>query len=140
MKKCSRCKVVKSKSKFWKDRSRKDGLRHCCIACLRKDKQEKYEHYRNAWRKSTYGVDDDWYNTKLEKQKGVCAICGKKETMKNSYGVRNLCIDHNHFTGQIRGLLCSNCNRAIGSIKEDIPALKKAIEYLECYNRLAQEV
>lgn len=134
MKKCSRCKLPKPKSEFWKDARQKDGLRCYCKVCAKKS----YPH-RNAWRKSAYGVDDDWYNNKLKVQENVCAICGKKETMKNAYGLRNLCIDHNHFSGQIRGLLCSNCNRGIGSFKEDTQALKKAIEYLEHYSKLAQK-
>ena len=58
----------------------------------------------------------------------VCEICGQKET--NARRDR-LCIDHDHFTGQYRGLLCNRCNRAIGFFKDDIEILKAALLYLE---------
>lgn len=54
-----------------------------------------------------------------------CEICGEKENKKK------LCIDHNHETGELRGILCSKCNSALGLFKDNIENLKKAIEYLE---------
>lgn len=44
-----------------------------------------------------------------------------------------LCVDHNHKTGEIRGLLCGLCNSGIGHFKDKIKLLKKAIKYLENY-------
>lgn len=43
----------------------------------------------------------------------------------------NFCIDHNHQTGEIRGLLCSPCNRAIGQLQDNPNILRKAANYLE---------
>jgi len=63
----------------------------------------------------------------LLKQNNVCAICSNPETSKR---YRSLSVDHDHSTGKIRGLLCSNCNRALGLLKDDILVLKKAIDYL----------
>jgi hypothetical protein len=57
----------------------------------------------------------------------VCKICGKPETAINK---KYLCIDHDHGTLKVRGLLCDNCNKGLGCFKDDIEALKKAIEYL----------
>jgi len=57
-----------------------------------------------------------------EKQKNKCLICDSEE---------KLVIDHNHKTGKIRGLLCSNCNCAIGLLKDDSTILESAITYLE---------
>ena len=66
-----------------------------------------------------------------EQQNGVCAICGKPET-KVQYGkIQPLTVDHNHETGKVRGLLCFNCNIAIGKLKDDIVLLEKAIDYLK---------
>ena len=61
----------------------------------------------------------------LEEQNGGCWICGKQPT-----GKRALDIDHDHKTGKVRGLLCSNHNRAIGLLGDDIRALVKALDYL----------
>jgi hypothetical protein len=64
------------------------------------------------------------YQAMLIKQHGTCAICSKPT------GKRRLDIDHDHDTGKVRGLLCLNCNRAIGLFNEDPHRLVSAIEYL----------
>jgi len=56
-----------------------------------------------------------------------CAICG------NPGGKKRLCVDHDHVTGKIRGILCDNCNVGIGRLKDDIGLLYRAIDYLEEY-------
>lgn len=61
------------------------------------------------------------YNNLLEKQKGRCAIC-LKEIISH--------IDHNHETGEVRGLLCHNCNVGIGKFNDSIELLNNAIVYL----------
>lgn len=61
------------------------------------------------------------YEKMSDLQNGKCAICGEK---------KELHVDHDHETGMIRGLLCGNCNRAIGIMKDDKNLLIKAIEYL----------
>lgn len=58
----------------------------------------------------------------LESQGSVCAICGC---------LPPLCVDHNHVTGVVRGLLCRNCNLALGGFKDNPDSLRKAITYLE---------
>lgn len=73
-----------------------------------------------------YEITFEEYKRLLKKQKGVCAICGKK----NKSG-RAIAIDHNHKTNTVRGLLCHNCNVALGMFEDDIKLLKKAITYLQ---------
>jgi hypothetical protein len=65
-----------------------------------------------------------------KKQGGVCAICEKKETRKYKGKIIRLSIDHNHKTGEIRGLLCHGCNVGIGHFSDSIEFLLKAINYL----------
>ena len=90
-----------------------------CPACLNEIRKLK-----------KYGVDPYWYEKKFEEQHGVCAICKKFETEKFRGKVVRLAVDHNHTTGQLRGLLCAACNRAIGLMKEDPQRLEAAARYL----------
>jgi hypothetical protein len=72
-----------------------------------------------------YGIDVPDYERILEEQGGGCYICGKKPEPK-----RALDIDHDHKTGKVRGLLCSNHNRGLGMLGDDIKSLVKVLEYL----------
>lgn len=64
------------------------------------------------------------YKELYEKQHGVCAICHKPSTIA-------LAVDHDHATGIVRGLLCSNCNMGIGLLGDSIELLYSAIQYIE---------
>jgi hypothetical protein len=75
-----------------------------------------------------YGLTLEAYDRLLQLQDGRCAICGK--TDNGNARCEPLFIDHNHQTGQVRGLLCSRCNHAIGLFHEDLDALGAAIQYL----------
>ena len=69
-------------------------------------------------------------------QGGKCAICREKETRKRRGRIARLSVDHDHSTGDIRGLLCTRCNTAIGLLEDDITLLKNAIDYLNYYDLL----
>lgn len=73
-----------------------------------------------------FGINADQYDAMLKEQNNVCAICSKPELCN-----RLLAVDHNHVTKKVRGLLCTNCNMAIGKFQDSINNLKKAIEYME---------
>jgi len=66
----------------------------------------------------------------LKKQNGKCYICGKKETYKYKYKIRDLSVDHNHKTGKIRALLCTKCNNMLGMADDNPFILIKAAKYL----------
>lgn len=83
------------------------------------------EHRRRMRR---YNVTVEWYENKLKEQKNCCEIC--LEELKSGRGTH---IDHNHKTGNARGLLCNHCNYLIGNAKEDKFRLMQAINYLEKY-------
>ena len=89
-----------------------------------RNRNKTYEEQRIS-RIRLYGIDVPDYERMLEEQNGGCWICGKQPT-----GKRALDIDHDHKTGKVRGLLCSNHNRAIGLLGDDIRALVKALDYL----------
>lgn len=71
------------------------------------------------------------YLEMFEAQGGVCASCGYPETEKVRGKVKTLSTDHNHTTGELRGLLCGKCNRGIGLFFDDPIRLRAAANYLE---------
>jgi hypothetical protein len=75
-----------------------------------------------------YGISLAEYNMRFEKQGGVCAICHRPP------GRRALSVDHNHETNENRGLLCDDCNLALGGFHDSKQFLKQAICYLEDYD------
>lgn len=97
-----------------------------------KNKQKLLENpdfNKNYHLKSRYGVTMEEYNIMLIEQEESCQICNKH--MSNFK--RNLHVDHNHTTKQVRGLLCVNCNLIIGNSFENKSILAKAIDYLNKY-------
>lgn len=78
---------------------------------------------RNGKLKRLYGISVAEYDALFAKQGGVCAICRKRSKGR-------LCVDHCHVTGTVRGLLCSACNIALGSLKDDQASLVAALAYL----------
>ena len=114
MKKCTECGAVKEKSEFSKAKLGKDGLRSKCKDCCR-----SYEMQR------VYGITLEKYDSMLADQDGCCAIC-KTETSKGRFA-----IDHCHTTGEVRGLLCFDCNTGIGKLQDDPSLLLAAYNYLK---------
>jgi len=82
--------------------------------------------------KLQFGIDEDTVVNAMNIQKGCCDIC--KKSLVDGEGVKTYHVDHNHTTGDFRGLLCSKCNTAIGLLEEDKEILKSAIRYLEKHN------
>ena len=81
--------------------------------------------------KKSYGITYDDYNKMFIEQNGCCAICDTHITDINHKHKKHLCIDHNHETGKVRGLLCDSCNRGIGLLKDNYKILIKAANYLK---------
>jgi Recombination endonuclease VII len=80
-----------------------------------------------------YGISPEEHERLFVQQRGVCAICLRSETAmdKRTGKARELAVDHDHTTGAVRGLLCSNCNNGIGLLAESPDILRRAAEYLE---------
>ena len=77
--------------------------------------------------KNTYGLTPEKYDEMLAAQGGVCAIC-KSEDTKHKSNYFN--IDHDHSTGEVRGLLCGSCNTALGLFGDNVDTLMSAAAYL----------
>jgi hypothetical protein len=77
-----------------------------------------------------YGMTLGEFDALVEKQNGACEICGKIPSPDNQYAYSRLNVDHDHKTGKVRGLLCANCNRAIGMFGDNPATLNRAADYL----------
>jgi DNA-directed RNA polymerase subunit RPC12/RpoP len=123
MKICIRCKKELSLNKFGKHPTAKDGYRNQCNACrfeLRKERPT----YKRQIRQYRYGITQDEYSALLIYQNNKCAIC-KKIFTKTPH------IDHCHNSKIIRGLLCGNCNTALGLLGDDQERILAAAQYLK---------
>ena len=104
----------------------------------RKENPEKVKQYgKNAKQyqkhytlKSKYGITFDQYNEMLAKQNGVCAICKQPEVSTLKQKIKLLSVDHSHSTGNVRALLCTNCNMILGKAHEDTNLLLKCVDNL----------
>jgi len=137
MKICSKCKIEKSLDEYHKRANRPCGVRSQCKKCYLEypKKLKRRDNYmRNYDLNKQYGIDIDEYNLMFENQKGCCKICNKHISELNSKHKKNLCVDHNHETGKVRGLLCDKCNRGLGLFCDDENLLYKAMEYLNRNN------
>lgn len=96
-----------------------------------------HAHYAKQRKWEAAGVDAQRYQEMLREQNGVCAICHQPETSpdKASGKTKDLAIDHDHETGAIRALLCSNCNRGLGLFNDSVELLAKAREYVLYHER-----
>lgn len=97
------------------------------------------DHYRNSELKKNFGISLEDYQRKFVEQNGVCAICEQPEKDIRNGQVRWLAVDHNHTSGDVRGLLCGHCNKAIGFMCDSPDRLAKAITYLRKYEAPAEE-
>ncbi len=88
---------------------------------------------KNHKMRTKYGIDVAGYEAMVAAQGGLCMICKRPPAaMKDAPG--KLCVDHNHSTGAVRGLLCDWCNKGIGYFKESPEIIARAIAYVEKFS------
>jgi hypothetical protein len=147
---CRKCKESKELNQFYKHPETKDKLSNWCKSCFidwsldwkkknplkvrvnnkvyrKKNSKNLKEIVRRSFLKKSYNLSLEEYKILFEKQKGICAICLKAQ----SPSTRQLAVDHDHKTGQIRGLLCTSCNLLLGNAADSKTVLLSAIKYLE---------
>lgn len=148
---CKSCKQPKFLTEFYKSKSGRLGLSALCKECdklktakwAKEHPEKRKAQRRRAYDKNTdgakhqylmynYGISLIEFNKLLDEQHNLCAVCGRPETAKHKSGkLMKLAVDHDHKTGQVRGLLCYNCNSGIGRFKDDPDRLRRAANYLE---------
>ena len=117
---CKVCKIEKDWSQFYKNKQHEFGIDNRCISC------EKTRHKEQKERRQYVLENNILYE-------GVpCKICNVTTTMTHDKHYSAV-IDHCHDTKKFRGILCKSCNSALGKFGDDIPMLKKAIEYLKSF-------
>lgn len=102
-----------------------------------KRKKQKSDYYQNVFKPRgmqkiydlarRYGITKDQYDEMYNEQNGKCAICGDEKDV--------LCVDHDHKTGVIRGLLCPMCNRGLGLFKDSALIVTNADNYINGRHR-----
>lgn len=156
---CSKCGIHKTLEEFHVDRRSPDGRQSSCKACrkaaseARKERKKKYDQQRYAaqkekvkravrkWQSNNpekvqqyklknalsrrYSLTVEEYQELLISQGGVCAICGGSDEQQA------FVVDHDHNTGQVRGILCHRCNCMLGFGRDDTTILQAGIEYLK---------
>ncbi len=159
MKRCKKCGTVKPLAEFYANKGGRDGVRPECKACtsarrkawyadsrareiarVRAWQQANHEYYlrkqaeyrarvtrdhRSGHLKRKFDLTLDEYEGILEGQNRACAICGEPPSERIA-----LHVDHDHGTGEIRGLLCVRCNNALGLFRENTDVLRRAIRYV----------
>lgn len=150
MKICRTCGEERPLSDFHVSRNRHDGRDVVCRFCRRTERAARYRRdpegaqrrtrewnernpervaeyqRRHRLRKLGVAYEDDQFDRLLVEQDGRCAICGTDEPG----GRGGFHVDHDHETGQVRGLLCDLCNRGLGYFADDVERLLAAVDYL----------
>jgi hypothetical protein len=89
---------------------------------------------KNSYYMRCYGLTEAEYEKMKSEQEHTCYLCGSEGFIIGSNNhTEKLAVDHCHETGAVRRLLCHNCNRALGLMKDDPELLRKAADYLESY-------
>ena len=146
---CSVCKVVKPLDEYFGRSKAKDGKQSYCKDCQNRKRRQwgiANPEKIQGWRKSAprkprtddrrferFKMTPDDYDSMFAAQGGVCAACGRPP------GKHRLQVDHDHACCDtrvtcgrcVRGLLCFNCNAALGHVQDDKERLMKLIEYLD---------
>lgn len=125
-KRCPRCGEIKPISAFGRNRAKKSGLTDYCRPChgtvMAANKAKIHGSTRNYLLKRRYGLTEDEVAALAERHGELCLICLHR---------RPLHVDHDHVTGEIRGLLCFGCNGALGQFRDDPNVIRRAVDYLE---------
>lgn len=86
----------------------------------------KYDSARRSHLLRTYGITEEQYEQLLQSQSGSCGVCKRPASVFKT----RLCVDHDHSTGEIRGLLCIHCNRRVIGRHRDPALFYAAGDYL----------
>lgn len=150
MKTCVRCGLEKVRQNFYARTVAPDGLNAACKDCMKAAEKKSADarrvrlavdpdlrdavrrqgrEFRRRERDARYGLQPGEHDALVRLQGGVCAACGRTP---EEAGMRRrpLHVDHDHATGRVRGLLCHNCNLALGQVADSVDRLMGLVAYL----------
>jgi len=147
-KQCNRCKETKPATCFEYNPQQRDGMRATCRQCLAPANAKRSRVYKAQQRANDpvkfrlvqrgkqyvrrYGLNEGDFERMNDTQNGKCAICANSPDPKKRF----LDIDHDHKSGKVRELLCTNCNTGLGRFRDDPDILIKAVNYLLKHRQL----
>ena len=145
---CNKCGQYKHSEEFYKNKSAKDGLYSYCKLC-EKEARKKYwqskkgksvrskagKKYRashdgkatqrKGHLRRRYNLTSSQHLSMYVNQNGCCAVC------KRAIPYDKIHTDHNHVTGEVRGLLCPTCNLLVGHVENHLENLPTVLNYIE---------
>lgn len=119
------CKAARQKIRWqrWADKQTHEELR-AKLNTYQQNFRSRTDYARDWELQKKYGITmQDWLDM-LVRAGNACEICGDSDE------TTRLCVDHNHKTGKVRGVLCAKCNKGLGNLGDTIESLQKAIDYL----------
>ncbi len=153
MRRCTKCGSDGPFTKSTSKKRAKDGLRSVCKPCENASVKARYaldpakfKAISVAWQERnqdkvlrirrrrilrSYGLSEDRFDALMIHQAGRCAVCRSAHLSTTTR--RGVCIDHDHGTGLVRGLLCSKCNLALGHFRDDPANLERGAIYLRSH-------
>lgn len=135
LKYCPKCKTDKPLELYNKHAKETDGLQRLCRDCQKKSSKKYLSTEkgaittRQAHLKRKYNINIQTYKELLLSQDNKCKICGVSSNPDSR--ANYLVVDHNHTTGDIRGLLCTKCNALLGLALDREDILERAKQYLK---------
>jgi len=137
---CAYLRYLRSKRNYFEINREKENKRNRAWKLLHKKEISTYnKNYQKTYRerfpdrqasrkrnRKRQGLSAQEYEVMSEMQENKCAICGKVNNVS-----KTLCVDHDHGTNRVRGLLCNMCNLGLGHFRDNIYILEHAIKYLK---------
>jgi hypothetical protein len=132
---CADCDTVKPVEDFCRNKNTSTGRATYCKLChnarCREARERLYGGGREYHLRRRYGIGQVQVDRMLAEQGGVCAVCEKPDPEH---------VDHDHKTSQVRGMLCFNCNQALGNVRDSAHVLDRLREYLFAASAAAIDV
>ena len=138
VRRCFKCHIVKPLDEFYKNRWSTQGRAHMCKTCektyghdmcndpkFRIRKRRYFEANKVKFTAHKYGMSLEEYQNRYIEQGGTCAVCGE------ALAFEDVCVDHNHTTGRVRGFVHRKCNMYLGFVESETEVFCKVLEYLE---------
>jgi Recombination endonuclease VII len=131
---CKTCNLAAKKA--WYEQNRDQAIAK--VTAWQRENRERYNNRQREYKRARpgleraghlrrkFGLTTDEFEEMVRQQGGVCAICGRAPKTG-----KRLHVDHDHDTGEVRGLLCFSCNVGVGNLGNDIERLQRTVDYLE---------